>query len=232
MRLLAIDTETSGLGPFANPPQQDSVIEVGAVLWDVEENAVISHWSDLVVHPTNGAADVNHITVELLQRGLSVTGAFSRLRELDSRADYLIAHNASFDKTFLEAQGCVLQRPWICSKHDIAWPGVAPGSSLIYTAVGLGVPVTGAHRALTDCLLLARCFERCAELGHDVAKMIELALRPKKIYEVADKSYDAARNAIVKAAGFSWHPESKGWRRKMLPETVVELSFAVREVSP
>ena len=231
MRLLLIDTETTGLGPFANPPQQDAIIEIGAVLWCAQESAVIAHWSDLIAHPTNAAEDVNHISPHTMKYGLSAIGAFGRLKELAARADYCVAHNSDFDRTFLENAGCDLQRKFICSKNDIVWPGIAQGSSLIYTAVGLGVPVTGAHRALTDCLLLARCFERVVERGHDVKHMIKLALRPKKLYEVADKSYDAERNKIVKAAGFSWTPENKSWRKKMLPEAAVELAFEVREVT-
>jgi DNA polymerase-3 subunit epsilon len=235
MKILIVDTETTGLGPFASPPQNDAIIEVGAVLWDSQESAVIAHWSDLIAHPTNAAENVNHISLSLMQQGRSAASAFSHLRELAARSYLIAAHNAQFDKTFLDLSDCDLGRPWVCTKNDVVWPGVQAGSSLVYTAVGLGVPVTGAHRALTDCLMLARCFERVSELfaaerAPSVEKMIELARVPKKLYEVADRSYDAARNALAKAEGFAFHGETKTWRKRMLPEAIVKLPFAVKEV--
>lgn len=233
--ILILDTETTGLGRFAVPPQEDRIVEIGLVLWSVEHSCIISTWSDLVVGPDNAAEAINHIPAKSLGRGTTLESAMMTLVDYAQRADLVIAHRAEFDHAFvgdLDRGDLSDPRiiPWCCSKFDITWPLSKPGDGLAYVAIAHGVPVVATHRALTDCLLLARCFERCAELGHSVPDMLAKALRPRALFEVADKSFDTARNALARENGFSWNAPMKRWERKMAREDVAALPFKVREV--
>lgn len=232
MKLLLTDCETTGLGKFAKPPQTDAVIEVGCVLWDTEYRAVVSTWSDLVVHDSNAALAVNKIPVGLLKSGAYREEALTTLRGLAQRADVVVAHRAEFDHEFIGDidRGDLCDPriiPWLCSKYHLEWPLSKPGDGLAYVAIAHHVPVTEAHRALSDCLLLARCFERVAELGHNVDAMIRRAMRPRREFE-AVVSYD--KRELAKSAGFSWNGDHKKWTKSVAIEDAGSFPFQVKPV--
>jgi DNA polymerase-3 subunit epsilon len=111
---------------------------------------------------------------------------------------------------------------------DVTWPRASTSQSLIAIALAHGVGVSHAHRALTDCDILARLLERVAET-HDVEAMLVKAMRPKKKYR-AMVSFDT--NQLAKERGFRWSPEEKIWWRKFVPEDVpgLQLPFELQEV--
>jgi DNA polymerase-3 subunit epsilon len=167
--------------------------------------------------------------------GVDLSDAFARLVDLVAgRVDVLVAHNASFDRSFLESNGLDLAKhfdvPWICSMSQIDWPRASGSKSLLATALAHDVAVTVAHRALADCQILARLFERCAELGSDLQVMLTRALRPSSRY-VAQVSYDNRQQA--KDAGFVWSaPEApKCWSRIVADEDAGKFGFRLKKVS-
>lgn len=216
--ILCVDSETSGLDPKA-----DALIEIGAVWWSIEHASVIESWSTLVQHTSNAAEAVNRIPAPLLRRGMDRGAALERLRIYAAMSGVIVAHRAEFDRGFLGELG----RPWVCSKFDLAWPLGKPGDHLVHLALAHGVAITSAHRALTDCMILARLFERVAEMGHDIRAMLTRAMRPKALF-AASVSYDDREKA--KSAGFQWQPAEKQWTRRMAVEDAGALGFPVRKL--
>jgi DNA polymerase-3 subunit epsilon len=218
--ILLLDTETTGLSP-----ETDRIVEVGLVRWSVTHRAVLSTWSELVQGPDNAARGVNGIPPEALPLGTTLERALAIIDRYAKRSDIIVAQRAEFDRSFIEAAGLTIG-PWVCSKFDVEWPEGKPGDGLIGLALAHGVPVTGAHRALTDCLLLARLFERVAE-KHDVRAMLERAMLPRQTYQ-ATVSYDDREKA--KAAGFAWDGATKRWTLRLTPEAAAALPFPVVEI--
>lgn len=229
-RILFLDTETSGLDP-----KVDHLIEVGLVLWDVQHRAVLQASSWLVQAPSNAAEHVNGIPAAVLPQGLSRRGIEAQVMGYAADADVIVAHNAEFDRAWLPE---LANMAWVCSCFDIEWPGryragtieregERPGHSLVALCLAHGVGVADAHRALADCLLLARLLERVAELGHDIDAMLARAMRPKvKVVSLAPFE----RKDEVKAAGFRWDPGAKVWWRTIAAEDVAALPFRCRVV--
>ncbi len=214
--LLILDTETTGTDPAT-----DRIVEIGAVLWSVKHTCVLSAWSELVVGDGNAAEAINRIPSGALSSGLELAVALGALATLARRADAVVAHNAAFNRAFL---GTDLGLPWVCSMDDLAWPRGSGGRSLTAIALAHDVGIVSAHRALADCLILARLFERVVELGYDVRDMLRLGLRPKATYQ-ALVSY--ADRELAKAAGFTWDGETKRWTRRLAPEDAAGLPFRV-----
>ncbi len=219
--VMCFDVETTGTDPAV-----DRVIEVGAVLWSVEHATHVAQFSTLLAGDDNAAERVNGIPVGALRRGGAPPAVWARLDRWVEQSDAIVAHQAEFDRAFTPP-GWDQGRPWICSMNDIAWPRVSSSRSLAAIALAHGLGVVDIHRALTDCRLLSRLFERCVELGHDVGAMLARALRPKGRY-VALVSYDARE--LAKAAGFRWAAESKTWEREMATEDAERLPFPVRRI--
>jgi len=221
MNLFIVDTETTGL-----TPADARCIEVGGILFSVDDRAVIGQCSFLLPTDENPVEHINGIRAGLTKRPQAARSGLEYFYALAKHADYVVAHNADFDKQWF-GQGPLpaLMQPWICSMEDIEWPRVTrQRPSVVHVALAYGVPVWAAHRALTDCIYLAQVMEREPELE----ALLVNALEPKKTY-MAMVSYEDRQKA--KDAGFRWDGEQRRWLRKMRESKVSELAFGVREVA-
>lgn len=221
-RCLIVDTETTGLDPAT-----DAVLEIGAILYDVKHQTSLVQFSTLTERrKENPAESINRIpSAALLTFTCPVDGS-AIFGSLIAAADAIVAHNAEFDASFLSG-GDWTTKPWLCTKSDFRWPRQSRESpSLVSLALDHGIGVSSAHRALTDCRLIAALFDRMpsAEGGYELSlqQMFSLAMRPRATYQ-ALVSYDDREKA--KAAGFAWDPAKKRWTRRMAIEDATALPF-------
>ena len=216
--ILILDTETTGLDP-----NTDSLIEIGAVLFSVEHRAVIQQLSFLLPIDDNPVQHINGIAPEL-STWLPIN-ALPLFLDLASHADAFLAHNAEFDRQWIEPllPPALRSLPWICTCEGIRWPGLRANPSLMELALAYEVPVWAAHRALTDCTYLAHVLARDPLLEDHLAQGLE----PRRLM-VARVSYDDREQA--KSAGFRWDPATKQWSRRCSESEISALSFPVLEV--
>lgn len=223
-KVLIIDTETTGL----HPEEGAHVIEIGAILFDVNLREVVAQISFLLPTLSNEAEHVNRISPELT---MSASGISSELAKafwvLVEQADYAVAHNAAFDSKWFGEGGCLpeMPLPWICTMEDVKWPQNSKRGrpSVVSLAVDYGVPVWSAHRALTDCTYLAEVMKREPGLK---AILLE-SLEPKKVY-VSCLPYEQRQQC--KDAGFSWDSiVPRKWAKRMTVSEAKEIPFQIRE---
>lgn len=214
--ILIVDTETTGLSPA-----DSRIVEVAVVLYSIPAACVVSSFAALLRGDTNEAESINRIPVAALTRAPVGLFAWNRVSELvdyacDGGAVWM-AHRASFDRSFLEAYvPRVAERlPWVCSKFDVEWPESKPGASCVEMALAHGVPVVSAHRALTDCMLIAGTLAAVQRSGRDLEGMIEKAMRPRVLLR-ALVSYDDREKA--KSAGFAFNGADKTWTRRVVAD--------------
>ena len=213
-----LDTETDSLDPTTG-----RIVEVAAVHWSVQSACVLSAFSLLVQAPSNSASSVNRIPTAALRYGVPLPDAINVLQSLVNRSGIAIAHNAQFDRSFIEAACPTFSAKWICSLTDLTFPVPSSSQSLIAIALAHDVGVVQAHRALADCFLLARLFERVTELGYDVPLMLAQGLRPK-VEVQALVSYEDRDQA--KSRKFRWNEDgTKRWLRRMPLEDIAALPF-------
>ncbi|KAM3112803.1 3'-5' exonuclease [Phormidesmis sp. 146-33] len=227
--LLIIDTETTGLCPT-----QDRVIELGAILYSIEHKTVLHQLSTLLCAPAENPAEKTNricpnvlptVSESLQQKNIEI------FLDMADTALFAVAHNADFDKQWFDGKHLpVLQSgdepmKWLCTMDDFVFPlQTRPRESLINLALAHGIGVSCAHRALTDCQLIAALFDRMDSL----VPMISHALRPKEVFR-ALVSFD--NKQMAKDAGFRWNPEDKTWARKMAVEDTEKLPFKVLQIS-
>jgi len=223
MKLLIIDTETTGL-----ECSDSQVIEVAGILFDVELRDVICQLSFVLPCDDNVARHINKIAPEITQAGEQLMPSMIRsFYKMASQADYILAHNASFDKEwFVEGQGLFpLDAPWICTMEDIRWPlnSKKGRPSVVSLALDYGVPVWSAHRALTDCIYLAEIMKREPSLE----RIVRESLEPSKVY-VSMLPYEHRQQC--KDAGFTWDKlVPRKWAKRMRESEVKTLGFQVIE---
>lgn len=163
MNLLLIDTETTGLDP-----KNCTVIEVGAMLYNVEHKKMLQCFSTLLPCESNPVEHINNIKAELTQCRMGIHSPLMLLKDMAKNADFIMAHNAQFDKRFLktipELDEQFWEKYWICTKNDFNWPSRPSRLRLQDICESFGIPYTNAHRALADCLLLAKCLTKVEDL--------------------------------------------------------------------
>jgi DNA polymerase-3 subunit epsilon len=211
---LIVDLETTGLDP-----EKDRVIEVGMVVYSIEHQTTLRQFSTLLRSDGNPAESVNRIPASALADATDAH-AESYLRGEVGLIDCLVSHRAAFDSKWVRDFG----KPWLCTMEDFKWPrATRDGQSLVSLALDHGIGVSSAHRALTDCQLIAALFDRM----DDLPAMFSHAMRPKSLFR-AMVSYDDRE--LAKAAGFRWDAVSKEWTRSMAIEDATKLPFRVVEV--
>jgi len=231
--VMIVDLETAGLDR-----DQDEVVELGYVLWSVEQRTIIECYSALLLGEGNAAEPFNAIPPAARALGTEPEIAWTIAGQAAQQADLILAHQADFDRAFVvreaaryEGAAELSRLPFVCTLEDMVWPVASAYRSLVAIALAHGVAVTSAHRAVNDCLLLSRLLERLDDAEDRLHLALQRASRPKAefIARTAYKDKD-----LVKAAGFHWN--GTVWSRwmaiedaKALPFDVVALEKAVEE---
>ena len=223
MRVLILDTETTGLDPAV-----DRCIEVGCILYDTKAAAVIASYASLIGQEdtANAAESINRIAPAMLVSAPTHDFVWNIVKNHAKTADAILAHRAEFDRGFVPLDLRTI-RPWVCTKFHVEWPLGKMGDHLVHLALAHGVGILSAHRALTDCDTLARLLTRVHEMGSDLDLMLTRAMRPR-VKLIAHVSYDDREKA--KAAGFAWDGARKVWHREMPIDEVESLTFRTSEM--
>lgn len=226
MILTILDTETTGLDH-----EKNDVVEIGIVNFDTDENEIITSESILVCPKTfddfEKTVPIHGIKKSLIDKhGIYFEEAVRKVKSYITPKTVMVAHNAEFDRGWFKKENEIFNLPWVCTKEDVKWPEHVSNNHLISIAIAHGVAVISAHRALEDCLTIARLLKRVGE-NHDLNKMITLAMRPKGIF-VANVSF--AEKDLAKESGFKWIAEKKVWQKRMFLDDVDSLKFPVIKV--
>eukprot|EP00210_Caulerpa_lentillifera_P003856 g3683.t1 len=218
--VLILDTRTSGLKNDGG-----EVIEIGAVLYSIKYRCIVSEISTLLPpsRPSNTNVKVNHIPVGAAM-SVSLSNAQSVCRTILSWANdakYLIAHNAEVDRKWISSH-CLLsdlaRHNWLCTSYDVIWPKQQrPGMNLVHLALAHGIGVTCAHRALSECQLIASLF---TSIGDTLSEILDKAARPK--CKVLAKVHYLERD-VAHNAGFKWEGATRVWSRWVAIEDLPSL---------
>lgn len=213
---VVIDTETTGLDP-----DTCKMIEIGIVAFEYDPLT----GQPIRVIDTYGALEdpghpLSHETTEIT----GITDAMvagqriddQRVSALVANASIVIAHNAAFDRPFLENRLPIFSTlPWGCSLFDIDWASEKLGSrKLDYIAYQMGF-FFSAHRAEEDCQALLEILAHTLPVSGQAALKPLLDRLPSIGYTVYALNSPFATKDILKARQYRWNAEVKTWYRTL-----------------
>jgi DNA polymerase-3 subunit epsilon len=222
-RAAVVDTETTGLNL-----EVDAIIEFAMVVFEYDKAtgqayrilAVFDELEDPGM-PIPPASTAVHGITDAMVAGKRIDDA--RVAQLLEAVDLVIAHNAQFDRPFLEERLPVFRAlPWACSLKQIAWAEESMASAkLEYLAYRLGF-FFEAHRAQADCLALLELLQKPLPVSGRLALscMLERAhARDFRVYAVR-APFDS--KDLLKARSYRWDADRRCWHRTLAGERMTD----------
>lgn len=207
-----LDTETTGTNQAT-----DKIIELGIVVVEYSPETgqvyrVLETFDELEYPgmPIPPETTLIHgITDEMVQ-GKRINDDYVEKMMVD--VSLVIAHNASFDRGFVEARLPLFKmKAWACSFAQMPWKAEGMGSSgLEFLAYRFGFHYAG-HRASIDCYALLEVLQ--SELPVSGTKVMKMLLEKARIPEFKLWALNAPfdRKDKLKERGYRWDGERKTW---------------------
>ena len=212
LQVVVVDTETTGLNA-----DKDEIIEIGLVVVAVGATSgqafeVLDSYGALEEPsgPIPPETTLVHGITDEMVVGQRIDDL--RVQAMLKNVGLVIAHNAGFDRRFLERRLPVFaELPWACSVKDVAWHEEGCGSQkLDYLLMQCGF-FHEAHRAEADCLALLEVLQRPLAKASGLAMTQLLRAANQKRYRIwAVNSPFEAKDAL-KAVGYRWDATLRCW---------------------
>jgi len=208
---IVLDVETTGLNP-----DTDEIIELAMLPFRFSSDGRIFEVLealDQLQEPTTGKVPaeitrITGITTEMVQ-GQNIDG--QQVVDMVAPAALIIAHNASFDRKFVEKAFPVFStKAWACSMKQVPWrEEMFEGVKLEYLALKMGF-FYDPHRAEVDCRatleLLSRPLPQSGELA--LAALLQNARKFTCRIWAENAPFDF--KDILKARGYRWNAGDNG----------------------
>ena len=215
-RVLVLDTETTGLDWRA-----ESIIELAMLAVDVDlqtgkpvgEVEVYEDFEDPGRPIPPEIVKLTGITSQDV-KGQKLNEA--KIKDMVERADLIVAHNAGFDRPFVENRLEVFEhKAWACSFQGINWKAQGMGSAkLEFLCSELGW-FYDAHRAQVDCHALLRVLSSPLQSDNSEGSSTGLQL----LFKAAENARTVVKafgspfetKDKLKARGYRWDAEARVW---------------------
>ena len=215
-RVLILDTETTGLDWRA-----ENIIELAMLAVDVDmqsgqpvgELEVYEDFEDPGRPIPPEIVKLTGITDQDV-KGHQFNEA--KIKDMVARADLIVAHNAGFDRPFVEHRLEVFEhKAWACSFAGINWKAQGLGSAkLEFLCSELGW-FYDAHRAQVDCHALLRVLSSPLKTKAEempltgLQQLFKSAEQARTVVKAFGSPFETKDK--LKARGYRWDAEAKVW---------------------
>lgn len=215
-RILVLDTETTGLDS-----SKEVIIELALLRVDVSNQTGMPVGKVLVY---DGLEDPGR---PIPKEVVAITGITDdqvkghrldedRIHEMLDGVDLVIAHNAGFDRPFVERRLPQFANvAWACSFADVDWKALGVGSAKLESLAQAKGWFYDAHRAEMDChALLAVIASTWPPLEQTLlAKLIAAAQRPSLKLSATNAPFES--KDLLKARGYRWNADQRVWQLRL-----------------
>lgn len=236
---ICIDTETTGMDYAA-----DKIIEIGMVAFEYDPRTAniiricdrYSGFEDPGRPLPDEIKEITGITDDMVAGKVFDT---DRVNRMSQSASLVIAHNAAFDRKFVEAKfPAFVDLPWACTVSQLDWRAERISSrSLEFLLYKCGGYCINAHRALDDAEgVLGLLLGDFPVSGKPIfSALLEKAGEMTSRISAVGAPFD--KKDILKQRGYRWNDGSRGgckgwWISVPMAAEQDELDYLAREIYP
>lgn len=234
---IVLDTETTGL-----EPNEDKVIQLAMIKVLYDDDGIVEITDDVFDQMEDPGAPLD----PKITRLTGITDEQLKGQKIDRDAvrafiegvDLFIAHNAAFDRKFMEKgfKECGFDKvSWACSIRDVDWEARAVGSPKLELLVHSRGYVYPAHNAQADiratAFILNENFDQETSAMSDILESLD---RPHVMVMATGLPF--GRQDPLKNAGFKWSPDRGGdagdkcwWITVSTPQEAQDAAKALKE---
>ena len=232
-QVLILDTETTGLSH-----QTDKLIELAMLLVAVDVATGLPFGP---VEIFEGFEDPGMPIPAVAQEITGISDDMVKGQRLDdaavaamvAKADLVVAHNAGFDRPFVEARfPAFAVKPWACSFADIDWKAAGAASSKLGALANDHGWFYDAHRAQVDCHALLQVLTQ--PVGDSdttgLSRLLRAAAQPSFKVRATGSPFETKDK--LKARGDRWEADATVWSCRVASEPLLaeELAWLTAEV--
>ncbi len=211
---VVIDTETTGTSR-----DSDQIIELALVRFEyATESGEIARITDVYSgledpgRPIPPESTAIHGITDAMVAGKALDEA--RIAAVVRDAALVVAHNAAFDRPFVEARlPPFAALPWGCSLEQVPWAAEGfRGAKLEYLGWASGF-FYDAHRSETDCRALLEVLRRPLPKSGRIAfkRLLEAAAEPALRLWATGSPFET--KDLLRERGYRWDAERRCWHR-------------------
>lgn len=209
--VVVVDTETTGRG------DGDAMIEIGLLRVEYE---IASGRATRVIDTYSGLEDPGFPIPPESTAVHGITDAMvagqrfdeTRIAEVVQGATLVVAHNAAFDRPFLERRLPLFEaHAFGCTHAQIDWVGEGVrGTKLEYLGFLYGF-FYEAHRSLIDCRALLEILARPLPVSgvHALQRLLEVSRTPQLRLWATNSAFDTKDR--LRERGYRWDAEARCW---------------------
>ena len=221
-RVIVLDTETTGLDA-----RQERIIELAmlSVLVDTATGLPVGPVTTYESFEDPGKPIPPAITGitgidDSMVHGQRIDDA--RVSELVQAADLIVAHNAGFDRPFVEARLPVFAtRAWNCSFAGIDWKAQGSGSAKLEFLAHERGWFYDAHRALVDCHALLQVLAVPLASGQSgLSQLLHGAGQTRYKLRATGAPFEA--KDALKSRGYRWDNDNRVWWTTLMGEPALQ----------
>jgi DNA polymerase-3 subunit epsilon len=205
---IILDVETTGLDP-----ETCEIIEIGLV-----EFGMLSDGSSAILETYGGLEEPAGSISEEITSITGITDEQVKGRRIDweyvrsklENASIVIAHNAPFDRSFIERRPELssLNLHWGCSQRHINWSKhKIKTRALNYIAADMGFVNPFAHRAVFDCATTYRVIEPY------IQELIGRSYESMFLVKAVGAAFE--KKDILKANQYRWLADQRVWAKEV-----------------
>ena len=215
-RILILDTETTGLDWRAENIIELAMLSVDVDLHTGQPVGVVEVYEDFEDPGRPIPSEIVKLT------GITDHDVYGqklnevKINAMVERSDLIVAHNAGFDRPFVENRLEVFEhKAWACSFAGINWKAQGLGSAkLEFLCSELGW-FYDAHRAQVDCHALLRVLSSNLKTQPDdlptsgFLQLLKSAEQARTVVKAFGSPFESKDK--LKARGYRWDAEAKVW---------------------
>ena len=215
-RVLVLDTETTGLDWRSESIIELAILAVDIALQTGHPVGDVEVYEDFEDPGRPIPPEITNLTGITNKDVMGQKLNEDKIKDMVARADLIVAHNAGFDRPFVENRLEVFEhKAWACSFAGIDWKAQGLGSAkLEFLCSELGW-FYDAHRAQVDCHALLRVLSADLKTSSEskpltgLQQLFKSAENARTIVKAFGSPFETKDK--LKARGYRWDAEARVW---------------------